>query len=98
MDGKGALTKQELECLQMFQLYESGGTELILKTNLKKWEYKLYGGRPEFYPQDRIALFTMQKMRMETQAHAAKHEEKKALMKQKMAAHLGGSGSQEPNG
>jgi hypothetical protein len=79
------LTKQELECLEMFQLYESRGADLILKTNVKKWEYKLYGGRPEFYPQDRRALFTMQKFRLEKQEHDRKHAEIKQRMQQKMA-------------
>lgn len=65
----------------MFQLYESGGQNLILKSNVKKWEYKLYGGRPEFYPQDRMALFTMQRFRQEKQ----EHDKKRTLTKQRMA-------------
>lgn len=64
----------------MFQLYESGGQSLILKTNVKRWEYKLYGGRPEFYPQDRMALLTMQKFRQERQ----EHDRKRTLTRQRM--------------
>lgn len=67
----------------MFQLYESGGAQLILKSNVKKWEYKLHGGRPEFYPQDRKALFTMQKFRYDKQERDRKHAELKTKMQQK---------------
>lgn len=97
MFGKGGLTKQELECFEMFQLFEAGASnELILKTNIKKWEYCLYGGRPEFYPQDRKALFTMIQFRNEQIHHDQKHAEKQTLMKQKMAARL--AGGKQPNG
>lgn len=74
-----------MECLEMFQLYDSGGHDLILKTNVKKWEYKLYGGRPEFYPQDRLALFTMLKFKGERADHDRKHTLKQAEMKKRLA-------------
>jgi hypothetical protein len=30
-----------------------------MKTNIKRWEIAVHGGRPELYPQDRIALLTL---------------------------------------
>lgn len=92
MYGKGLLTKQELECFEMFQLHESGASQLILKTNLKKWEYKLYGGRPEFYPQDRKALLTMIQFRNDKNEHDRKRAEKQQKMKQYLSATGGGGG------
>lgn len=90
--GRGKLSRQELECLEMFQLYESGGQNLILKSNIKKWEYKLYGGRPEFYPQDRLALFTMMKFRSDKLEHERKHAAKQAEMQRRLGQMKAGGG------
>lgn len=83
---EGNLTKQEWECVEMFVLFEAGvKNELLLKTNVKEWEYKLYGGRPEFYPQDRKALITMIKFRNEKVQHDSLKASKQAGLKQRLA-------------
>jgi hypothetical protein len=85
-DGTGNLTRQEWECIEMFVLFEAGvKNELLLKTNVKEWEYKLYGGRPEFYPQDRKAIVTMLQIRAEQTQHKNQKAVKQAELKQKLA-------------
>lgn len=76
----------------MFQLWEAGARELILKSHVKKWEYKMYGGRPELYPQDRRALLTMIQFRNEKIAHDQKHVEAQQKMKQRLTT-IGGAGA-----
>lgn len=84
--GHGNLTKQEWECVEMFVLFEAGvKNDLLLKTHVKEWEYKLYGGRPELYPQDRKALMTMLKFRQEQTQHDAKKQQSKAALQQRLA-------------
>lgn len=84
-NGKGNLTGQEWECVEMFILFESGvKNELLLKSNVKEWEYKLYGGRPEFYPQDRKALLSMIKIRNEKTERDAKRQQSKAALQQRL--------------
>jgi hypothetical protein len=53
------LTKQDVECLEQFRLFETGAYDLILKSGIKKWEYVLHGGRKEFYPEDRKSILTL---------------------------------------
>lgn len=85
-NGKGNLTVQEWECVEMFILFEAGvKNELLLKTNVKEWEYKLYGGRPEFYPQDRKALLTMVKIRNQQIERNAKKQQSKNALQQRLA-------------
>jgi hypothetical protein len=76
----------------MFQLWEAGGRELILKSHVKKWEYIQYGGRPELYPQDRRALLTMIQFRNEKTEHDQKHLEAQQKMKQRLTT-IGGTGT-----
>lgn len=84
--GHGYLSKQEWECVELFVLFEAGvKNDLLLKTNVKEWEYKLYGGRPEFYPQDRKALVTMLKIRGEQTKHKTEKAQKQNELKQKLA-------------
>ena len=81
----GRITNQELECLEMFRLFDAGAHELaMLKTNIKKWEYKLYGGRPEVYPQDRKAILTLLQFKQERIEKEQKHAETKQRMEEKM--------------
>lgn len=69
----------------MFTLFETGAHELaMLKTNLKRWEYVLYGGRPEVYPQDRKAILTLLQFKQERIEHEQKHMQKQEEMRQKM--------------
>jgi hypothetical protein len=85
-NGQGNLTKREWECLEMFVLFEAGvKNDLLLKVNVKEWEYKLYGGRPEFYPEDRKAIITMQGFRSEINQHKTNKATKHAELKQKLA-------------
>lgn len=57
---KANVSRQELECYEMFQLFDTGAHELaLLKSHIKHWEYLLYGGRKEVYPQDRKAILTL---------------------------------------
>lgn len=88
MEGQQVLiTKQEWECLEMFVLFEAGvKNDLLLKCNVKEWEYKLYGGRPELYPQDRKALVTMIQFRNEKTKHDTIKSAKHAQLKQKLAS------------
>jgi len=87
MNGRGPLTSQELECLEMFELFDVCGihNELLLKSNVKRWEYKLYGGRPELYPQDRKALFAMMQFKADKIRYDEEHAEKRAAVQQKLA-------------
>jgi hypothetical protein len=85
--GKGNVSKQELECLEMFHLFNAGVNDtLLLKSQVKRWEYVLYGGRPEFYPQDRKCLLTLLELKREKEEHDRKREEEQARMKERMAA------------
>ena len=84
MYGSARLTKQEVECYEMFELFDAGAHDLILKTNIKQWERVMYGGRPELYPQDRKALFTMLRFKAEnTQARQKKAKALAELQKMK---------------
>lgn len=70
----------------MLILFEAGvKDDLLLKCNVKDWEYKLYGGRPEFYPQDRKALMSMLKFRQQQKEHEAKKQQSKAALQQRLA-------------
>lgn len=90
MYDKGRLTKQELECLEMFRLFDAGAHDLaMLKTNVKKWEYKLYGGRPEVYPQDRKAILTLLQFKQERIEREQKRMNKEQEMEQKRREVLG---------
>lgn len=79
----------------MFQLWDLGvKSDLLLKNHVKKWEYKLYGGRPELYPQDRTALLAMTQFKNDKMEHDQKHLQKQQQMKQRFAQmHGGGSSS-----
>jgi hypothetical protein len=78
------LSQQEIECLEMFQMFDKGAHELILKMNLKKWEYVLYNGvRPELYPQDKIALFTMLRFKNDRMEKEQKKIQKEAEIQQR---------------
>lgn len=78
----------------MFVLFEAGvKNDLLLKSNVKEWEYKLYGGRPELYPQDRTALIAMVKFRTEKNEHDAKRAQNKAELKQRLAQRRAAAGS-----
>jgi hypothetical protein len=76
----------------MFRLFDTGAHEMaLLKTNVKKWEYILYGGRPEVYPQDRRAMLTLLQFKRERIEKEQKHAQTKEAMKQKMKSLGGGS-------
>jgi hypothetical protein len=81
------LTKQEIECYEMFALFDTGAHDLILKTNIKQWEYILYNGRPELYPQDRKAIFSL--LKLKNQKAQAEQKKKDALAAMKSAKGLG---------
>lgn len=84
--GKGNLTKQEWETVEMFVLFEAGvKNDLLLKTHVKEWEYLLYGGRPELYPQDRKAILTMLKIRQDQTERNAKKQQSKVALQQRLA-------------
>jgi len=83
-DDKSDLTKQDLECLELFRLYDAGAFDLILKTNIKKWEYLLYGGRKEFYPEDRKAIYTLLQFKNKRVSNEQKKAETEARIKQRM--------------
>jgi hypothetical protein len=89
MNGEGHsedLSLQEWECLEMFLLFEAGvKNDLLLKTNVKEWEYKLHGGRPEFYPQDRKALLAMVSFKNEKNRRDQNRSLKKQQLDQKLA-------------
>lgn len=79
------ISKQELECYEMFRLFDAGAHELaMLKTNVKKWEYVLYGGRPEVYPQDKKAILTLLQFKQERIEHEQKRMQKREEMQGKM--------------
>lgn len=90
----------------MFVLFENGiKNELLLKTNVKEWEYKLYGGRPELYPQDRRALMAMIQFRNERtkkdQNRMVKKQEVQKRLSQMRASgtgFIGQEGDEEQNG
>jgi len=85
----GKISKQELEVLEMFRLFDTGAHELaLLKTNVKKWEYLLYGGRPEVYPQDRKAMLALVQFKNERIQKEQKHAEAREKMAQKMKGGL----------
>ncbi len=71
----------------MFRLFDTGAHELaLLKTNVKKWEYLLYGnnGRPEVYPQDRKAMLALVQFKNERIQKEQKHAQAKEKMAQRM--------------
>jgi hypothetical protein len=77
----------------MFRLFDTGAHEMaLLKTNVKKWEYILYGGRPEVYPEDRRAMLTLLQFKRERIEKEQKHAQTKERMQQKMKS-LGPGGS-----
>ena len=81
----GKISKQEYEVLEMFRLFDAGAHELaLMKTNIKKWEYDLYGGRPEVYPQDRRAMLTLLQFKNERIQKEQKKVDKQQAMKEKM--------------
>lgn len=87
MSDRPILTQQELECWEMFQIYETGAHELAaLKTHVKQWEYVLYGsgGRPEFYPQDRHAILTLLQFKNERIEKEQKSLQKKQEIEERM--------------
>jgi hypothetical protein len=54
------MTRGQYEAWESFKMYQQGGLEMYMVTNIKKWEFVLYGGkRPEFYPEDRKAIFAL---------------------------------------
>lgn len=85
MFDKGRLSQQEVECLDMFRVYDTGAHDLAaLKTHVKKWEYVLHGGRPEFYPQDRKAMLTLLEFKNQRLEREEKRMKKQQEMKEKM--------------
>jgi hypothetical protein len=73
----------------MFRLFDTGAHELaLLKTNVKKWEYLLYGGRTEVYPQDRKAMLTLLQYKQQRIEKEQKHAQAKEKMAQKMKSGL----------
>lgn len=83
------LSKVELECLDMFKLFDAGAHELaLLKTHVKQWEYLLYGGRPEVYPEDRKAMLTL----LEFKRQRIEKEKKRDEAKQRMQERMRGNG------
>lgn len=78
------LTREVLEYIEMFQMFDKGAYDLLMKINVKKWEYSLYGGRLELYPQDKRVLYTMIKFRNERVQKERKRADKEQEMKQKM--------------
>lgn len=85
MRDRGMLNKQEQECYEMFRIYDTGAHDLAaLKTNVKKHEYILYGGRPEFYPEDRKAILTLLQFKRERIDIEQRHAETKERMQNKM--------------
>lgn len=90
----GKISKQELEVLEMFRLFDTGAHELaLLKTNVKKWEYVLYGGRPEVYPQDLKAMLTLLQFKNERIQKEQKKVDKQHAMKERMKSGVLGGGS-----
>jgi hypothetical protein len=87
------LSRQEIECFEMFQMFDKGAYDLMMKINIKRWEYVLYGGkRPELYPQDKKALFAMIKFKEDRLGNEKKRIAKQQEMKQKRTQILGGGG------
>lgn len=84
------LSQQELEVFEMFRLFDAGAHELVMKVNMKKWEYVLYNGvRPELYPQDKTALFTLIKFKNDRIVKEQKKVQKEAEMQEKKKQFLG---------
>jgi hypothetical protein len=68
----------------MFRLFTSQAYDLMLKTNVKRWERVLYGGRPEFYPEDKKMMFTLLEFRNQRQERGRKRAEAESRMKEHM--------------